>query len=143
QRYEYHRQPWRILERNHLPLYDHFAAAGARRRAVSLARRTAAARSETGGASRMTEEFETYRALLFSIAYRMLGSVADAEDVVQDAFVRFAGVERDAVRDAKSFLATIVTRLALDRLKSAQATREEYIGPWLDRKSTRLNSSHT
>jgi len=79
----------------------------------------------------MTEEFETYRALLFSIAYRMLGSVADAEDVVQDAFIRFAGVDRDAVRDAKSFLATIVTRLALDRLKSAQATREEYIGPWL------------
>ncbi|MEA2572590.1 MAG: polymerase sigma-70 factor, subfamily [Acidobacteriota bacterium] len=79
----------------------------------------------------MTEEFETYRALLFSIAYRMLGSVADAEDVVQDAFVRFAGVDRDAVRDAKSFLATIATRLALDKLKSAQATREEYIGPWL------------
>jgi RNA polymerase sigma-70 factor (ECF subfamily) len=79
----------------------------------------------------MSEEFETYRALLFSIAYRMLGSVADAEDVVQDAFVRFAGVDRDSVRDAKSFLATIATRLALDRMKSAQATREEYIGPWL------------
>ncbi|MCU1231332.1 MAG: polymerase subunit sigma-24 [Acidobacteria bacterium] len=79
----------------------------------------------------MTDEFETYRALLFSIAYRMLGSVADAEDVVQDAFVRFAGVDRDVVRDAKSFLATIATRLALDKLKSAQATREEYIGPWL------------
>jgi RNA polymerase sigma-70 factor (ECF subfamily) len=79
----------------------------------------------------MIDEFETYRALLFSIAYRMLGSVADAEDVVQDAFVRFAGVDRDVVRDAKSFLATIATRLALDKLKSAQATREEYIGPWL------------
>jgi RNA polymerase sigma-70 factor (ECF subfamily) len=79
----------------------------------------------------MSEEFENYRALLFSIAYRMLGSVADAEDVVQDAFVRFAGVDRDSVRDAKSFLATIATRLALDRMKSAQATREDYIGPWL------------
>lgn len=79
----------------------------------------------------MIEEFEAFRGLLFSIAYRMLGSVADAEDVVQDAYIRFAAVDRDSVRDAKSFLATIVTRLALDRLKSAQATREEYIGSWL------------
>ena len=76
-------------------------------------------------------EFEAYRALLFTIAYRMTGSAADAEDLVQDAYVRFASTDRDVVRDVKAFLVTILTRLALDRLKSAQKQREEYIGPWL------------
>lgn len=79
----------------------------------------------------MSDEFEAYRGLLFSIAYRMTGSAADAEDLVQDAFVRFASADRDVVRDVKAFLVTILTRLALDRLKSAQARREQYIGPWL------------
>jgi RNA polymerase sigma-70 factor, ECF subfamily len=76
-------------------------------------------------------EFEAYRALLFSIAYRMTGSAADAEDLVQDAYVRFASTDTNVVRDVKAFLVTILTRLALDRLKSAQYQREEYIGPWL------------
>jgi RNA polymerase sigma-70 factor (ECF subfamily) len=76
-------------------------------------------------------EFEAYRALLFSIAYRMTGSAADAEDLVQDAYVRYASADRDVVRDVKAFLVTILTRLALDKLKSAQKQREEYIGPWL------------
>jgi RNA polymerase sigma-70 factor (ECF subfamily) len=79
----------------------------------------------------VTNEFEAYRALLFSIAYRMTGSAADAEDLVQDAYVRYASSEREVVRDVKAFLVTILTRLALDRLKSAQKQREEYIGPWL------------
>jgi RNA polymerase sigma-70 factor (ECF subfamily) len=79
----------------------------------------------------VNEEFEAYRALLFTIAYRMTGSAADAEDLVQDAYVRFAATDRDVVRDVKAFLVTILTRLALDRLKSAQKQREEYIGPWL------------
>jgi len=76
-------------------------------------------------------DFEDYRALLFTIAYRMTGSAADAEDLVQDAYVRFASVDRDVVRDVKAFLVTVLTRLALDRLKSAQVQRETYIGPWL------------
>jgi RNA polymerase sigma-70 factor, ECF subfamily len=76
-------------------------------------------------------EFESYRGLLFSIAYRMLGSAADAEDLVQDAYVRFASADRDAVRDVKAFLVTVVTRLALDRLKSAAVQREHYAGEWL------------
>jgi RNA polymerase sigma-70 factor (ECF subfamily) len=76
-------------------------------------------------------EFEIYRALLFSIAYRMTGSAADAEDLVQDAYVRYASTDTNVVRDVKAFLVTILTRLALDRLKSAQHQREEYIGPWL------------
>lgn len=79
----------------------------------------------------MNEEFEDYRALLFSIAYRMTGSAADAEDLVQDAYVRFASTDRDVVRDVKAFLVTVLTRLALDKLKSAQSKRETYIGPWL------------
>lgn len=76
-------------------------------------------------------EFEAYRALLFSIAYRMTGSAADAEDLVQDAYVRYASADTEIVRDVKAFLVTILTRLALDRLKSAQRKREEYIGPWM------------
>ena len=76
-------------------------------------------------------DFETYRGLLFSIAYRMLGSAADAEDLVQDAFVRFAAADREVVRDVKAFLVTILTRLALDQLKSARVQREKYVGQWL------------
>lgn len=77
------------------------------------------------------DDFEAYRALLFTIAYRMTGSAADAEDLVQDAYIRYASTDTDVVRDVKAFLVTILTRLALDRLKSAQKKREEYIGPWL------------
>lgn len=79
----------------------------------------------------MNEDFENYRGLLFSIAYRMTGSAADAEDLVQDAYVRFASTTREVVRDVKAFLVTVLTRLALDKLKSAQTKRETYIGPWL------------
>ena len=79
----------------------------------------------------MTSDFEAYRALLFGIAYRMTGSAADAEDLVQDAYIRYASADTEIVRDVKAFLVTILTRLALDRLKSAQHKREQYIGPWL------------
>src|SRR6476659_1160961 len=75
--------------------------------------------------------FNTDRPLLFSIAYRMLGSASDAEDVLQDAWLRYRSAERSTIRSPKAFATTIVTRLCLDRLKSARATREEYIGPWL------------
>src|SRR5215471_3852787 len=75
--------------------------------------------------------FNTDRPLLFSIAYRMLGSASDAEDVLQDAWLRYRSVDRSMVRTPKAFATTIVTRLCLDRLKSARATRQEYIGPWL------------
>src|SRR4051795_6099548 len=77
------------------------------------------------------EVFDNHRPLLFSIAYRMLGSASDAEDVVQDAWMRYSGADVASIRSPKSFATTIVTRLCLDRLKSARATREEYIGPWL------------
>src|SRR5215510_15269219 len=80
---------------------------------------------------RSAEFFENNRPLLFSIAYRMLGSASDAEDVVQDAWMRYTSADPASIRSPKSFATTIVTRLCLDRLKSARATREEYIGPWL------------
>ncbi|MHB0971717.1 MAG: RNA polymerase sigma-70 factor [Thermoanaerobaculia bacterium] len=76
-------------------------------------------------------EFETWRPMLFSIAYRMLGSATEAEDVVQDAWLRAAAADDEAIRSPRAWLGTVVTRLALDRLKSARAQREEYIGPWL------------
>ena len=75
--------------------------------------------------------FNTDRPLLFSIAYRMLGSASDAEDVLQDAWLRYRAADRSSIRSPKAFATTIVTRLCLDRLKSAKTKREEYIGPWL------------
>ena len=70
-----------------------------------------------------------HRGRLLGLAYRMLGSRSDAEDVVQDAYLRFAGAQD--VHNAEAFLVTVVTRLCLDRLKSARAQREVYVGPWL------------
>ena len=75
--------------------------------------------------------FKDDRPRLFSIAYRMLGSASDAEDVLQDAWLRYSGAEPSSIRSPAAFATTIVTRLCLDRLKSARAKREEYIGPWL------------
>lgn len=77
------------------------------------------------------ESFDPLRPKLIRVAYRMLGSVADAEDAVQEAFVRWMGADRAAVREPEAFLRRIVTRLCLDQLKSARRQRETYIGPWL------------
>ena len=77
------------------------------------------------------DDFESYRPLLFSIAYRMLGSASDAEDVIQDSWVRSADAQPSDLRSTKAWLTTVVTRLCLDRLKSARAAREQYVGPWL------------
>jgi len=68
---------------------------------------------------------------LMRVAYRTLGSVSDAEDVVQEAFIRWMGVDREGIRDREAFLRRVVTRLCLDQLKSAKSQRETYIGPWL------------
>jgi RNA polymerase sigma-70 factor, ECF subfamily len=75
--------------------------------------------------------FDPLRPKLIRIAYRMLGSIADSEDVVQDAFLRWLDADRDAVREPEAFLRRVVTRLCLDQLKSARHRRETYIGPWL------------
>ncbi|KOG43693.1 RNA polymerase sigma factor SigJ [Streptomyces resistomycificus] len=78
-----------------------------------------------------TEQFETHRPLLLGLAYRLLGSMGDAEDIVHDAHLRWTGTERAQVPDPRAFLTTVVTRRALDRLKSARVAREAYTGPWL------------
>ncbi|MFI8930269.1 RNA polymerase sigma-70 factor [Streptomyces sp. NPDC053474] len=75
------------------------------------------------------EEFEELRSLLFSIAYRILGSVSEAEDAVQEAWLRFDASPTQPV-SAKAFLSTTVTRIAIDVLRSARVRREEYVGPW-------------
>ncbi|MFG3662095.1 RNA polymerase sigma factor SigJ [Streptomyces sp. NPDC047706] len=78
-----------------------------------------------------TEVFEEHRPVLLGVAYRMLGRVADAEDVVQDAWLRWSGAGRADVRDPRAYLVRVTTRLALDRLRRIKARNEAYGGPWL------------
>ena len=75
--------------------------------------------------------FEPYRRRLLGLAYRMFGSMADAEDAVQEAYLRWHGVDRDKVLDPRGFLMTTTARICLDMLTSARARREEYVGQWL------------
>ena len=75
--------------------------------------------------------FQYYRDLLFAVAYRMLGTVADAEDAVQDTWIRWSSATRDSVAEPKAYLVRIVTNTALDRLRLAKVRRESYVGPWL------------
>ncbi|NUT40230.1 MAG: RNA polymerase sigma-70 factor [Thermoactinospora sp.] len=75
--------------------------------------------------------FNEYRNLLFSVAYRVLGTVADAEDAVQDAWIKWSADDRSQVADPKAYLARIVSNLALQRLRSTRYQRETYVGPWL------------
>jgi RNA polymerase sigma-70 factor (ECF subfamily) len=75
--------------------------------------------------------FEPYRRRLLGLAYRMLGSMADAEDAVQETYLRWHAADRDNVSDPRGFLMTTTTRICLDMLTSARARREEYVGPWL------------
>lgn len=77
------------------------------------------------------QTFAEYRTLLFSIAYRLLGSAADAEDIVQDAWFKWSGDDRSQVSDPKAYLARIVSNASMDRLRSARRQRETYVGPWL------------
>lgn len=77
------------------------------------------------------QQFETYRRLMFSIAYRMLGSAADAEDILQEAFLRYQTISSREINSPKAFLSTVVTRLCLNRLDLLQSKRETYVGTWL------------
>ncbi|MCM2416934.1 RNA polymerase sigma-70 factor [Streptomyces sp. RKAG293] len=75
--------------------------------------------------------FVAHRSLLFTVAYEMLGSAADAEDVVQESWLRWADVDRSQVRDPRAYLVRVVTRQALNRLRALSRSREEYVGEWL------------
>ena len=88
-------------------------------------------RGVTSSASAADARFEEQRGLLFGVAYRVLGSVGDAEDVVQEAWLRWSSADRDDVRDPRAFLVTTTTRLALNALRARRNRREQYVGPWL------------
>src|SRR4051795_12081696 len=96
--------------------------------ASSTDRPTTDCRRRGTGVSKV-EEFEELRPLLFSIAYRILGSVSEAEDAVQETWLRFDGTATRPA-SAKAYLSTTVTRIAIDVLRSARVRREEYVGPW-------------
>ncbi|MFJ8275002.1 RNA polymerase sigma-70 factor [Streptomyces sp. NPDC094154] len=78
-----------------------------------------------------TEVFEEHRPVLMGVAYRMLGRVADAEDVLQEAWLRWSAADRSAVREPRGYLVRVTTRLAIDRLRRIKASGESYVGPWL------------
>jgi len=81
--------------------------------------------------SEASDTFEEHRRLLLGLGYRLLGSMWDAEDVVQEAYLRWMRTDRSPIREPRAFLVTVVTHLALDQLRSARVTREAYTGPWL------------
>ena len=87
--------------------------------------------SDTNANSDPAASFEPYRRRLLGLAYRMLGSMADGEDAVQETYLRWHAVDRDRVVEPRAFLMTTTTRICLDMLTSARARREEYVGPWL------------
>ena len=87
--------------------------------------------TSTNTTSNPAASFEPYRRRLLGLAYRMLGSMADAEDAVQETYLRWHKADRDNVSDPRAFLMTTTTRICLDMLTSARARREEYVGPWL------------
>src|SRR6266567_4272298 len=83
------------------------------------------------GGSMVVESFESYRPYLFSIAYRMLGSAMDAEDMVQETYLRYQTTPAEPIRSLKAYLTTIIIRLCMDQLHLARRKREVYVGPWL------------
>jgi RNA polymerase sigma-70 factor (ECF subfamily) len=82
-------------------------------------------------ADTVTDVFESHRPVLLGVAYRMLGRVADAEDVVQEAWLRWSAADRSEVREPRGYLVRVTTRLAIDRLRQVKARGETYVGPWL------------
>ena len=86
---------------------------------------------DRGDIAEAVRVFEESRRRLFGIAYRMLGSVADAEDVLQDVWIRWQGTDRSGIREPLAFLTTVTTRVSINALQSAHTRRETYIGPWL------------
>ncbi len=89
------------------------------------------------------ETFEIYRPYLFSIAYRMLGSAMDAEDMVQETYLRYQAAQSETIISLKAFLTTIITRLCLDQLHLARRKRELYIGPWLPEPINTASTAET
>jgi RNA polymerase sigma-70 factor, ECF subfamily len=93
--------------------------------------------------SRALAAFDEHRRLLFSIAYRMLGSRADAEDMLQETFLRWQKASETAIRDPQAFLVTVITRLCINQLQSARVRREQYFGQWLPEPLFTQSSAET
>src|SRR5437879_3707093 len=93
--------------------------------------RTAASGRETTMTEAATEAFIAHRNLLFTVAYEMLGSAADAEDVLQETWLKWAGVDLSVVENHRAYLVRVTTRQALTRLRTLGRRREQYVGPWL------------
>src|SRR5215216_7868970 len=91
----------------------------------------------------LVESFETYRSYLFSIAYRMLGSAMDAEDMVQETYIRSSAAPKEPIRSLKAYLTTIISRLCMDQLQLARRKRELYVGPWLPEPILTATASET
>ena len=106
-------------------------ALGVPSQSASIADASRAEGTKTNTVGDGLSAFMSVRPRLFGIAYRMLGSAAEAEDIVQDVWVRWQTADRSVVRDAAAFLVTTTTRLAINVVQSARARRETYIGPWL------------
>ena len=87
--------------------------------------------TENNGSINQLEDFNQHRSQLFAIAYRMLGTVMDAEDMVQETFIRWQQAANQTIKSPKAYLTTIMTRLCIDHLRSAKVQREQYVGPWL------------
>ena len=107
------------------------AALGVPSQPASSADAARAGESKTSTCDDGLSAFLSVRPRLFGIAYRMLGSAAEAEDIVQDVWVRWQTADRSVVRDAAAFLVTTATRLAINVMQSARSRRETYVGPWL------------
>ncbi len=107
------------------------AALGVSSQPASSADASRAGQSKTSTHDDGLSAFMSVRPRLFGIAYRMLGSAAEAEDIVQDVWVRWQTTDRSLVRDAAAFLVTTATRLAINVMQSARSRRETYVGPWL------------
>jgi len=90
-----------------------------------------AASGDLQGDARLVAVWREHRGLALDVAYRMLGSLSDAEDVVQEAFARLMRVDLNEIEDVRGWLVVVVTRLCLDQLRSARSRREAYVGPWL------------
>jgi RNA polymerase sigma-70 factor (ECF subfamily) len=111
--------------------FNYFTAEHEGLRALGVVRGAAGDAGPGGGAGMNEEALARHRGLLFTVAYEMLGSAADAEDVVQETWLRWAGVDAAEVRHPRAYLVQIVTRQALNRLRSSARQREEYVGEWL------------
>lgn len=102
-----------------------------RREQIAAARRHEASEPADVAIDRTARQFQTFRPRLFGIAYRVIGTVADAEDVVQEVWVKWQAYDRDRVEQPEAFLVTTTTRTAINVLRSARVRREAYVGPWL------------